>query len=575
MNKIKILATLQAMLLTLTLMPLVLSDTSSPTGSFDLGNVAPTAPTVLGVQDTSNAGIRDTSTPDTHMIFNDYFNISWIGSTDSNGETVYYRLCIASSSGARDIENCDIVDKMSNGDALSNNYYVTTDGDTGLTYNGELYTVYVRIIATDKQGANENSTAYDSSFDILNSPPSCSGMTFTPLEVHGDLSPNLDWSDCTDPDDGLSADYYPADELIYSTVTVGDATYGDDERVSETNLPTSQFTGAWDADLVYGNSESSGWVNKTYYVGIQAYDGYLESEATDGWFDLVLYDNLPDVTSVQITDAGQPYTNQYLTPVEGLKSTVAVKINATDLDGDCASGHTAYIHLCLNATAGDVCNETNYNQVWQVEDASGSSGTTCIFVFTANKTTSNGYPSFWIAPAIYKLYTNITAGGVYGTGIIRASDTQRSGTWEFKSLQGIAYTTTVSLGTLTMGTWNSGTNDYILNNTGNVLLDILWNASDFVNGTDTTSIDSLSEFQIDDDNTANQGGGETGLTPFTFNTTAITTTKEFPQTGGLAICNDDACVGDGQNTYYHMNLETGLPAKIYTNTINLETEVKD
>ena len=570
----KILVTFQALLLTTTyLLPLILSDSANPTGSFNLGNVAPTAPTVFGVQDTSNAGVRDTATPDTHMIYTDLFNISWVASTDSNGDTIYYRLCIASSESNRNAENCDILNKMSNTSALSTNYYVTTGSDTGLTYDGVSKTFYTRVIATDKKGTDENSTAYDSSFDILNSAPICVAIFFTPAEVHGNLAPNLNWDDCTDPDDG-TADHYPADTLVY-TVKVGDSTYGDTERLSKSNLATSEYTGSYDSNLVYGSSESSGWANKTYYVRITANDqqGASNSVSGDVDKDSVLYDYLTDVTNVEVTDAGQPYTNKYLTPVEKLKSATAVKITATDTDGDCATtnSHIAYIHLCLNATEGETCDQTNYDQVWEVEDESGSSGSTCVFVFTVNKTTANGFPTFWTAPAIYKVNVNVTTSGVYGSTIKRATDTQRDGTWEFKSLQGIEYTTTVALGTLLMGQWNSGLSKYILNNTGNIVMNIRWNASDFVNGTDTTSIDSLSTFQIDDDNIANETS-ETLLTPLTLNTTERTTSTRFQPASGLPKCDDDACAGDGLNTYYHMNLENGLPALIYTNIINLETE---
>lgn len=571
----KILATFQTMLLvSLYLLPLTLSDTASPTGSFSLVNVAPTAPTTLGVQDTSSATVADTSTPDTHMIYSDYFNISWTASTDVNLDTVFYRLCIDDDASGRDNEVCDVFNNMSDASALTTNYFITTDSETGLTYDGASKTFYVRVIATDKMGASENSTAYDASFAVLNSQPDCSAVTMSPTTTHGDLSPALDWADCTDADDG-TADHYPADTLKYF-VKVGDSQDAGERLAEEDTSTTSAYSGAYDTDLVYNTTEDTGWANSTYHWTVFADDqqGASNSNSSDKYGTFVLYDYLPDVTDVEITDDGQPYSNDYVTPVEKSQAQVAVRVSATDTDGDCDQlGHKTYIHLCLNATAPEVCNETNYDQVWEVDDETGSSGSSCVFVFSANKTT---FPTFWVTPAIYKMYANVTATGAYGSGIIRATDAERDGTWEYKSLQGIDYTSTVDLGTLVMGQWNNGTNLYILNNSGNVNMDILWNASDFTGGTyaDSTNIDSLSEFQVDDDNIANESV-ETTLSPFTLNTTARTTNDEFQPSGGLTACDDNACVADGLDTYYHMNLESNLIADTYTNTINLETEAKD
>jgi len=559
-------------------LPVIFADYETPTATFNLGNVAPTQPSTLGVQDTSSATTADTSTPDTHMIYSDLFNISWTRSTDANYDTVYYRFCVASSAANRNNEVCDVINKMSNANALATNYYVTTGGDTLLTYDGASKTYYVRVIATDKQGTDENSTAYDSSFAILNSQPSCAGIAFTPAEVHGDLSPNLNWDDCTDADDG-TADHYPADVLVYD-LKMGDASYGDTERLNKDNLASSEYTGVWGADLVYGSSESSGMVNKTFYTRITADDQQGASNSVSGNVDkdLVLYDHLPDVTAVQVTSAGSAYTNMALQPIEHGNATVAVRVQFTDLDSDCSSGsgHITYIHFCLNATPGETCDHTTNTQVWQV-DSQGGAGTACEFVFTTNKTGVTGWPQFWKAPSNYKVYANVTESGTYGpAGIIRSSDTERATTWTYNSLQGINYPTSINLGTLTMGQWNNGTTEYQMVNWGNVIMDVLWNSSDFQDGGDQTHIDTMTEFQIDDDNIAGEGS-ETGLTPFTLNTTSITTSKEFQPTNGLIRCDSNACNNANAylGTYWHINLETGLVGATYTATIRLETEAHD
>jgi len=671
--------------------PLISSEAETPTGKITIGNTAPTAPTVLGVQDTSDATVADTATPDTHMIYSDFFNISWTGSTDANSDPVFYRFCVASSSANRNAENCDIINKMSDVNALSVDSYATTGSDTGLVYSGASVTYYTRVIATDKQGTSENSTAYDASFAIVNAQPSCAGVTALTFgasvgETHqttvAGLSPaKIDWADCTDADTAGTADHYPADVLVYD-LQIGDSASGGIERTMDDNLASSEKTTAYNAtNLVFGTSVASNtWVNKTYYFRVTAddqqgttnsvsanadgdfklfnrvpsvasawdtaethdntpsvsYTGGTDAdtdsvtchiiagnpttadaiiteadaktgvssatfwdktipwnttEQTDGgwsnytasmtiwcvddktptlWYNtnanytatMILYDNLPDITKLEIADAGEVYadcsSSCSLLPVEGTNATVAVRVTFEDTDSDCTSGHNVFAHFCYNTTTGQACTEVANNVSYSVNSISGAS-TTCVAVFSANKTASDGTPQFWINNAVYKIHLNATS----QSGIERTTDAEKDGTWLYNTLRSISYPSTLMIGgsPITFYAWNTNTTTHDAVNIGNHPLNLTWNMtnptcspeSSATCGSDVWTLNGT-DFRLDDDSdplvdTSNQPYID--LAVF-----APASAPEFDHTGiGLVNCNIYSCATPTNatlNTYFHI-----------------------
>jgi len=671
------------------------SETENPTGKITIGNTAPTDPSVFGVQDTSSATLMDTSTPDTHMVYSDSFNMSWTQSTDANGDTITYKLCIASTSGKRTAGDCDI--KLYSG---TNAYYVTTGSDTGLTYSGASVTYYVRINATDGIDGSGN---YDTDFAILNSAPTCvpvTGLTFGTdgggqthqTTVAGISNAKIDWADCTDADTAGTADHYPADSLVY-TLKIGDSASGGTERTSDSNLGDSEKSSPYTvADLIFGSSLTNTiWVNKTYYYQITADDqqgtsnsvsgnadgdfvlfnrvpslasawntaethnpqpsvSYTGGTDTDGdsvtchitagnagnyqaiiseadaktgvssatfwdktipwnatetvaggwsnytasmriwcvddktptlWYNsnsnytttMVLYDNLPDITTIELSDAGGTYSDCAgsicaINPVEGTNATIAVRVTFTDTDLDCTTGHNVYAHFCYNSTAGQACSETANNVSYQVNSISGAS-TTCTAVFTTNKTVTDNTPQFWMDDNTYKIYVNATS----QSAVKRASDDQQSETWLYNKLRSISYPSTLFLGDATIDfyQWNTNTtvNDAI--NIGNHPLKLNWNASNptcspessGTCGTDAWTLNAT-DFAIDDDTSPTD---DTGNQVFAYINSALN--PQFDHlNSGLLNCDIYTCATPANATlatYFHI-APPSLRAGTYNST---------
>ncbi|MBW2965823.1 hypothetical protein KY342_01825 [Candidatus Woesearchaeota archaeon] len=508
-----------------------------------MGNAAPDQPTTFTIQD--GASSFDSSSLDTHDVTP---NINW-STFDNDGDPVTTYVCIATSGANRDANNCDL-----------NYTETTTDSVTavsGLSYSGTSVTYYIRLTPND---GSENGTALDTQFDILNAFPNTpSGLS--PTITHNQ-TPSLSWT-ATDPDDG-SVDGWPADTLTHYIrvgTSYGDATYED-------NTDANNAGEVVDNPIPWG-SPSGDYANNTVYSSIWSTDG---NGGTSAYYNttIVLYDYLPNITNVQMTDDGSAYSSCTsascaLSPIEHTNSTVAVEITATDTDNDCDVGgnSAAYMHLCI-FTSG-TCDETAYNYSWQV-DSVARSGSTCTYTFSTNKTASDSTPEFFRLPnSSYKLHVNVSSQGGE-----RSSDAEQDANWTFGTLKAIDYPTVVTLGdgSPTLGQWNNGTNLSTMTNWGNDNLNIQWNMSDPDSGSDTWTLNGT-DVQIDDDTglTTETSGY---LSPVNINSTQNT----FEPGTGLEVCSsascDDASLNETLATYYHISPPLGLLAGVYNSTITIQ-----
>jgi len=135
---------------------------------------------------------------------------------------------------------------------------------------------------------------------------------------------------------------------------------------------------------------------------------------------------------------------------------------------------------------------------------------------------------------------------------------------------------TINFGSLDMGTWNDALpkngNGNISWNTGNVKLNITWNATNFTETTHTPpapeeytipiGASSPSNFIIDNDGTR---GGGSGFEEYLIENTPI---EAYPS-GGFGICTSHDCSGTPgkQPIYWHLYIGTGKREGDYQNDI--------
>jgi hypothetical protein len=509
-------------------------------------NTAPDQPTTFTVQD--GASSYDSTDPrDTHDV-TPFLNWS---TSDNDGDPITTYVCIATTSGNRDSNNCDA-------------NYTTTASDSvtiasGLDYSGASRAYYIRLTPND---GTVNGTALDSNFTLLNSIPNTpSGLD--PTSTHNQ-TPNMTWT-ATDNDDG-SVDNWPADSLTYHIrvgTSYGDGTYENNDAADNTGEVV-------DTTIPWGNPGAV-WANNTVYVSIWTTDG--NTDGTSAYYNLtmVLYDFLPDVTNIELTDSGSAYSSCTsstcaLTPIEGTNATVAARITVNDTDNDCdvGSNSQSFIHLC-RVTGGTSCDESNNNHYYWEVDSVSRSGSVCTFIFTANKTAADSTPEFFRLPNTgYKLHVNVTSQAGE-----RTSDADRDANWTYGTLKSIDYPTTVTLGdgTPVLGQWNNGTVLATMTNWGNDNLNLQWNATDPDSGGDTWNLNNT-DFQIDDDAVYNNEGSGY-IAPVYLNATA----KTFEPGTGLEVCSSAACNDAALNetlaTYYHIAPPLGLEAGTYNSTITI------
>ena len=504
-------------------------------------NAAPNQPSNFSVQDSA-------STWDNIAPYDGHDNTPLINWTaiDDDGDTVNTTICVSSTNTNRNNGVCDVYQTS------TTNQYATL---SGLNYSGTSVDYYLRLIPND---GIVNGTYLDVNYSLLNSQPN------TPYSLSPNLThvqkPNLTWV-ADDPDNG-SVDHWPADTLTYY-LRVG-TSYGDGSYENNNNADNSGEQ--VDNDIPWGTPGTE-WANNTVYVRIWSTDGYLNSSNYDA--TLVLYDYLPDITNVEMTDTGAysscTTSTCALNPVEHSNTTAAVRVTTIDTDDDCDGADEngeIWIHLCLNTSS---CSPSTGNYYWEV-DSVVRSGSNCTYTFSSNKTASDGTPEFYIAPnSSYRFYVNSTdqAGA-------RTTDGQREGTWTYNVLSAIDYPSMVYLGdgSTDLNQWNNGTSLAVMTNWGNNILDLKWNTSDPTSGTDTWVLNGT-DMELDDDSSHNDENSGF-IAPIYIDATQ----RFFDPDTGLERCTsfdcNDTAINETLDTYYHIYPPYGLQAGEYNSTITIE-----
>lgn len=500
-------------------------------------NNPPEQPTSFEIQDGSSNW--DSSSYDTHDVTP---NMRWTTS-DNDLDSVTTYVCVSSTSGNRDSNNCDVYYSSTGSDSVS--------GVAGLDYSGTNVTYYLRLTPND---GTDNGTALNIDFNLLNSLPNLpSGLN--PTDTH-DQTPELSWT-ATDDDDG-SVDHWPADSLTYH-IRVGTG-YGDGSY--ENNDAANKAGESVDSPIPWG-TPGTVYANTTAYVSIWTTDGNTDGISPYYNTTLNLYDYLPDITDVSLTDSGSVYSSCTgstcaLNPIEHSNAEVAVKVTITDTDDDCDTTSSAHIYLCRHT---DSCSEATSDYGWELDSVSRT-GSTCTYEFTSNKT--DGPEFFRLPNSNYKLFVNVS-----GPAGKRTSDTEDSASWTFGTLKAINYPSTVTLGdgSIDLNTWNPGTSLATMTNWGNDNLNLAWRITDPTSGSDTWNITG-DDFQIDDD--SSQSEESSGFISPVY---LYTNDSTFEPATGLEVCSDancnDASLNETLATYYHIKPPLGLAAGTYNTTVTI------
>ena len=259
--------------------------------------------------------------------------------------------------------------------------------------------------------------------------------------------------------------------------------------------------------------------------------------------------------------------------------TVPIRAEIYDQNGDCDSGYNVNAYVCMNQTGSNVCNEN-------FDDPDGGSPT---MTYLAKENNWCNYTGTYNTLDYWKKYgtwyINVTAwdnnipSAVYS--ITRKWYSTMRGSLVYPYPDGD--TSSIYLGDVNLGTWTENRGENVTRNTGNVRLNISWQATNFTcplcsPQTDIVIDNSNEFFCIDND--ANQGNG-----CVYFDAVPLTTIWHFP-TDGMRRCGSDTCSQDedgntgvankgNYTTWYHIWVATGKTSGDYNNTIHISSYTCD
>ena len=280
----------------------------------------------------------------------------------------------------------------------------------------------------------------------------------------------------------------------------------------------------------------------------------------------------PSVDIIFINRTGSaPYTyavcseadplNCFVQGINNRSITFRIKAKITDPNGNCntfnSNNGTAY--LC-NGTV-TTCTPTNADHTISMNfvpgEQWGPGGIYC------NMT---GSTPVWFYEVNGTWRVNITV----TDGLNRSSNTSR---WTYGEIWAFTYpaedNTYIDMGTLNVGQWNNGTGGQLMQNSGNIVLDLLWNATNFTGlNQGETFNKSGNNYRIDDDTLS---PSDTGSVPEANIPVNDNTRVEFNSETGLLRCSIPACsnVNATFNAYWHLELPLGLLYDEYRNTIEI------
>lgn len=285
----------------------------------------------------------------------------------------------------------------------------------------------------------------------------------------------------------------------------------------------------------------------------------------------------PNLTNIFMGNDGNMYDCKngcYITPTRHSNVT-NLSIRVSLIDSSCSlQTHRVFAHLCLiSTTSTETCNELTSNYTFELNNLSienyGSGGNKYLCNFsTLGYVGPQGTPQFYINPNEYEIYVNVSEAET------NLSDSLSNNSWIYRQLLDTGFIDSNGLeidtlqlgdGDIQLGEFNPGTNEYRLQNWGNVILGINWNATNPNSTIGEWNINNPSDgFILDDDLSTNYP--DIGL--MALNLTNIP--RSFVFGNGLMRCISPLCnnfANESLSTRGHIKPPIGLPVGRYNNEI--------
>lgn len=252
-----------------------------------------------------------------------------------------------------------------------------------------------------------------------------------------------------------------------------------------------------------------------------------------------------------------------INPLEASTRNVTVKVTVEELNGNCDeftdNNGTAY--LCEGVVTCDASNANHtITLVYNSTDGLWGAG---------NKFCNmSGDPE-----GVYYFEVNGT-----WTINVTVSDGQDTSTpsaknWTYGELPAFSYASggTVNMGVLNVQAWNNGTGQDSVNNTGNIVIDLAWNATNFTGQSSGGYINKTgTNYIIDDDSLSPD---DTGNLPQQFINESDSVQVTFVPSSGLVRCNATECLNENAtyDVFWHLYIPSGVVEDTYQNTIEIES----
>ncbi len=243
---------------------------------------------------------------------------------------------------------------------------------------------------------------------------------------------------------------------------------------------------------------------------------------------------------------------------------VMVKTTVSDLNGDCDTftGDNGTAYLCDGTGA---CGQATADHTVTLNyDGQGQWGPGNRY---CNMTGSMESFQFFEINGSWKINVTITDGVDNG---------ELSKNWTYNELRAFTYPfpagDTIDMGNLNLDQWNNGTGQNMTLNAGNIVIDLLWNATNFtgVSYSDEIGIDGTN-YVIDDDTS---GTDDTGNIPQVYINETPTQQITFSPASGMLRCSGVACNNQNatMNVTWHIYIPGGLTPDTYQNSIEITTQ---
>jgi len=372
---------------------------------------------------------------------------------------------------------------------------------------------------------------------------------------------------------------------VIDEVAVYNRDLSDNEIMEHFNMSKRRYTANYVENLEGG----------LYEWNCQAYDsnGHPNYAFNNNTLDV---NSKPNLTSIFLGNDGSMYNCKdgcYITPYRHSNvSNLSIRVSLEDTACSLTT-HKVFMHLCLiNSTASNEnCNEATSNYTFYLNNLSTKviqmGGSSNAISYLCNFSTASeigpegqderGTPAFYISPGEYKIFVNTTE---IGTSLNASLSSNYS--WIYRTLIDTGFinnlgaevdTIQIGDGDIQLGEYNPGINEYKLQNWGNLILNVNWNASNPMQSVNQ-QVWNINEppdgFLLDDD--SNVAYPDVGL--MALNITNIS--EPFVFANGLRRCTSYNCndlisgiypVNESLSTRWHIKPLFGLSAGQYNNEI--------